>query len=142
MSVAVPQAGSTVLAANEGGKDGGSLQVLPETFEELKRPFAVGVVGADGVHRVVSSGMLPAAVAASAAIPCIFTPVSIPGAAASGAAASGACVLPARKLLARSGPQGRACACVQFHRSPWVIYQLIEFTQFFHNLSSFPNILV
>lgn len=39
------------------------------------------MVDASGRHRVVSSGPLPEAVAASAAIPCIFRPVAIPGAA-------------------------------------------------------------
>lgn len=58
--------------------------MLPATFEELQRPFAVGVVDARGIHRVVARGPLPAAVAASAAIPLIFTPVRIPGAAAPG----------------------------------------------------------
>lgn len=56
--------------------------LLPATFEELEMEFAVGVVDAStGRHVVVDSGPLPEAVAASAAIPCVFAPLSIPGAA-------------------------------------------------------------
>lgn len=56
--------------------------LLPATFEELEMEFAVGVVDAStGRHIVVDSGPLPEAVAASAAIPCVFAPLSIPGAA-------------------------------------------------------------
>lgn len=55
-------------------------EVLPPTFEDLERPFAVGVVNSCGSHRVVASGALPSAVAASAALPLIFRPVAIPGA--------------------------------------------------------------
>lgn len=54
-------------------------EVLPPTFSDLERPFAVGVVNSNGRHRVVASGPLPTAVAASAAVPIIFRPVSIPG---------------------------------------------------------------
>ena len=55
--------------------------LLPATFEELEMDFAVGVVDAStGRHVVVDSGPLPEAVAASAAIPCVFAPLSIPGA--------------------------------------------------------------
>ena len=55
--------------------------LLPATFEELELDFAVGVVDAStGRHVVVDSGPLPEAVAASAAIPCVFAPLSIPGA--------------------------------------------------------------
>lgn len=56
--------------------------LLPATFEELEMEFAVGVVDAStGRHVVVDSGLLPEAVAAAAAIPCVFAPLSIPGAA-------------------------------------------------------------
>ena len=41
--------------------------------------FAVGVVSADGVYRLIDSGPLPEAVAASAAIPFVFEPLQIPG---------------------------------------------------------------
>ncbi len=41
--------------------------------------FAVGVVSADGRYRLIDSGPLPEAVAASAAIPYIFEPLQIPG---------------------------------------------------------------
>lgn len=48
-------------------------------FEAGRRTLQVGVVDREGQHRCISSGPLPEAVAASAAIPCIFTPVSVPG---------------------------------------------------------------
>ena len=53
--------------------------VLPATFEELPVEFACGVVDASGRHRLIDSGPLPEAVAASAAIPVLFEPVYIPG---------------------------------------------------------------
>ncbi|KXZ47273.1 hypothetical protein GPECTOR_36g125 [Gonium pectorale] len=53
--------------------------LLPPTFEELEREFAVGVVTADGQHVLLDSGPLPEAVAASAAIPFIFEAVDVPG---------------------------------------------------------------
>lgn len=58
--------------------------LLPPTFEELGREFACGVVGRDGTHTLISSGPLPEAVAASAAIPALFAPVVIPGREAQG----------------------------------------------------------
>ena len=39
----------------------------------------MGVVSKDGEYRLIDSGPLPEAVAASAAIPYIFNPVHIPG---------------------------------------------------------------
>jgi predicted acylesterase/phospholipase RssA len=54
-------------------------QLLPPTFEELEREFAVGVVTRSGRHVLLDSGPLPEAVAASAAIPVIFAPVDVPG---------------------------------------------------------------
>ena len=54
-------------------------ELLPATFEELPLRFACGVVDARGRYHVVSSGPLPEAVAASAAVPCLFRPVAIPG---------------------------------------------------------------
>ena len=54
-------------------------QLLPPTFEELQRDFAVGVVTADGEHVLIDSGPLPQAVAASAAIPFVFSSVDVPG---------------------------------------------------------------
>ncbi len=54
-------------------------ELLPPTFEELEREFAVGVVTADGEHVLIDSGPLPEAVAASAAIPFIFESVEVPG---------------------------------------------------------------
>ncbi|KAI8469843.1 MAG: acyl transferase/acyl hydrolase/lysophospholipase [Monoraphidium minutum] len=53
--------------------------LLPPTFEELERDFAVGVVTADGRHEIIDSGPLPEAVAASAAIPFVFSSVDVPG---------------------------------------------------------------
>lgn len=55
-------------------------ELLPATFEGLEREFAVGVVTADGQHVLVDKGPLPEAVAASAAIPVIFSSVDVPGA--------------------------------------------------------------
>lgn len=54
-------------------------ELLPPTFEGLDRDFAVGVVTADGQHLLIDSGPLPEAVAASAAIPLIFSAVDVPG---------------------------------------------------------------
>lgn len=42
----------------------------------------MGVVDSEGQYRLVDSGPLPEAVAASAAIPYIFAPVNVPGQAA------------------------------------------------------------
>ncbi|GAB4823486.1 hypothetical protein N2152v2_010532 [Parachlorella kessleri] len=54
--------------------------LLPPRFDDLPRPLGVGVAGAaTGQHVLVDSGVLPEAVAASAAIPLIFSPVQIPG---------------------------------------------------------------
>lgn len=53
--------------------------LLPPTFEQLGTEFAVGVVDSQGRHRLVDSGPLPEAVAASVAIPYLFEPVKIPG---------------------------------------------------------------
>lgn len=53
---------------------------LPETFEELSIPFAVGVAQADTkVHQLVSSGSLPEAVLASCAVPRLLRPVTLGG---------------------------------------------------------------
>lgn len=54
-------------------------ELLPATFEELDRDFAVGVYTRDGTYRVVDSGPLPEAVVASAAIPVVFEHVNVPG---------------------------------------------------------------
>ena len=54
-------------------------EVLPPSFEDLERPLAVGVVDRHGNHRLIKSGRLPEAVAASACVPGIFAPVDIPG---------------------------------------------------------------
>jgi len=50
-------------------------ELLPPTFSDLPKPLAVGVVDLDGHHRLLTEGDLPAAVAASCAIPTIFVPV-------------------------------------------------------------------
>jgi predicted acylesterase/phospholipase RssA len=52
---------------------------LPARFEDLERPFAVGVVDPGNKHRLIDSGPLPEAVAASCAIPYIFTAVELMG---------------------------------------------------------------
>lgn len=50
--------------------------VLPATFAELERPLAVGVADAStGEHVLLTEGDLPAAVAASCAMPTLFEPV-------------------------------------------------------------------
>ncbi|CAL5230039.1 g13484 [Coccomyxa viridis] len=53
--------------------------LLPPTFEDLNTEFAVGVVSKSGEYRLIDSGALPEAVAASAAIPFVFEPVEVPG---------------------------------------------------------------
>ena len=51
-------------------------QVLPATFAELERPFAVGVADpVSGAHVLLTEGDLPAAIAASCAMPHLFQPV-------------------------------------------------------------------
>lgn len=52
--------------------------LLPATFEDLQKEFAVGVVGSAG-HELIASGSLAPAVVASAAVPVLFAPVRIPG---------------------------------------------------------------
>jgi len=52
---------------------------LPERIEDLPIPFGVGVMDQHGRARVLSSGPLPQAVAASCAIPWIFMPVDVGG---------------------------------------------------------------
>jgi hypothetical protein len=54
-------------------------ELLPATFEELDTDFAVAVYTRDGQYLVVDSGPLPEAVVASAAIPCVFQHVDVPG---------------------------------------------------------------
>lgn len=50
---------------------------LPATIEALPRPFGVGVATRGGGHRLVTSGPLPEAVAASCAVPWLFAPVQV-----------------------------------------------------------------
>ena len=52
---------------------------LPPRFEDLDRPFAVGVADAHGAHHWLRSGPLPEAVAASCAMPYLFEPVMVEG---------------------------------------------------------------
>jgi predicted acylesterase/phospholipase RssA len=71
-------------------------ELLPPTFEGLERDFAVGVVTTDGTHVLIDQGPLPEAVAASAAIPFVFSNVDVPGGLATqtwkvSAAAGGSC---------------------------------------------------
>lgn len=54
-------------------------ELLPATFEELEKDFAVGVWTRDGKYHVIDSGPLPEAVVASAAIPVVFENVNVPG---------------------------------------------------------------
>jgi predicted acylesterase/phospholipase RssA len=54
--------------------------LVPGDFADLETPLAVGVVSANGrQYAVINSGKLPEAVVASAAVPVLFAPVSIPG---------------------------------------------------------------
>ena len=58
--------------------------VLPETFEDLEAPLAVGVYATahdskDKVPMLVTSGGLPEAVAASCAVPGLFRPLHLAG---------------------------------------------------------------
>lgn len=53
--------------------------LLPATFAQLPRPFAVGVVAHRGQHRLLTSGPLVEAVAASCAMPFVFAPVQVEG---------------------------------------------------------------
>lgn len=52
---------------------------LPARFEDLSRPFAAGVIGPGRVPRLITSGPLVPAVAASCAIPYLFRPVEHDG---------------------------------------------------------------
>lgn len=52
-------------------------ELLPPRFEDLKRPFACGVMTLDRIHVLLNSGPLPEAVAASCAIPRLFAPVRV-----------------------------------------------------------------
>lgn len=55
-------------------------ELVPEKFEDLAMQLAVGVVSAkDGTYELITSGSLPEAVVASAAVPLLFAPVDIPG---------------------------------------------------------------
>lgn len=51
-------------------------ELLPPRFEDLERPFAVGVKAPDGRPALLTAGDLPRAVAASCAIPYVFVPVA------------------------------------------------------------------
>ena len=53
--------------------------LLPPTFQDLNRPFGVGVIDEAGRSLVLTSGPLPEAVAASCAIPWVFAPVTVGG---------------------------------------------------------------
>lgn len=52
---------------------------LPPRIEDLPRPFAVGVMDRSGAHRLLTSGPLAPAIAASCAMPKVFSPVSVDG---------------------------------------------------------------
>jgi NTE family protein len=51
--------------------------LLPPRIEDLSCPFAVGVMDAAGRHRLLVEGPLPEAIAASSAVPRLFSPVKI-----------------------------------------------------------------
>ena len=52
-------------------------RLLPDRIEDLPVPFAVGVVDTSGEPTLLTEGPLAAAVAASCAMPTVFTPVTI-----------------------------------------------------------------
>ena len=52
---------------------------IAEAAGWLWQEFAVGVVAKNGEYKLIDSGALPEAVAASAAIPFVFEPVAVPG---------------------------------------------------------------
>ncbi len=55
-------------------------ELVPEKFEDLAIQLAVGVVSSkDRTYELITSGSLPEAVVASAAVPVLFAPVNIPG---------------------------------------------------------------
>ncbi|MCO4744876.1 MAG: patatin-like phospholipase family protein [Proteobacteria bacterium] len=54
-------------------------EFLPERIEDLERPFGVGVMGPGRRPSLLTSGPLRQAVAASCAIPYLFTPVVLDG---------------------------------------------------------------
>ena len=51
--------------------------LLPQSFTELGRPFGVGVCHKTDGHCLLREGDLPAAVAASCAMPYVFSPVKV-----------------------------------------------------------------
>lgn len=54
--------------------------LVPENFEDLQTQLAVGVVSSKNkTYGLITSGSLPEAVVASAAVPVLFSPVRIPG---------------------------------------------------------------
>jgi len=53
--------------------------LLPPTFADLPQPFAVGVGTSSGEYQLISSGKLPEAIAASCAIPYLFSQVMLDG---------------------------------------------------------------
>lgn len=52
---------------------------LPPSFSDLPRPFGVGICERGQGHRILKEGSLPEAIAASCAMPYIFSPVRISG---------------------------------------------------------------
>ena len=74
--------------------------LLPPRFEDLRRDFAVAVVDTEGEHVLIEEGPLARAVAASAAIPVVFSRVEVPSERARGCA---------RPLLGSGLPTTHAC---------------------------------
>ena len=52
---------------------------LPQSFEELERPFAVGVTGPGRAHKLIRSGPLLPALEASCAVPFLLRGASVDG---------------------------------------------------------------
>lgn|GEM_PF-744473 len=55
-------------------------RLLPARIEDLERPFGVGVIDGSGAPLILTQGPLAEAVAASCAMPVVFTPVTLGGA--------------------------------------------------------------
>lgn len=53
--------------------------LLPAHFADLRHPLALGVMDAHGKHHLLTDGPLPLCVAASCAIPRLFTPIVVNG---------------------------------------------------------------
>lgn len=100
----------------------------------------MGVVSKDGEYRLIDTGPLPEAVAASAAIPYIFNPVNIPGE-PSQPLRSGARIplqlsmygtrtrLPVNTKLLYPSKAYRCAGCTGTGKAPGIVDRLCNFTE-------------